>query len=157
MIPGAEFAHPSILIGAAGRHSASIENCLPVTCFLQRSRRYCGNNEVSNGSIPRRARSIASKLAPKPEDGDFTQDRRRFALWALLYALILVYASTALGPEGFNFVRTDPIGALRTLLSVSYEAHGSDQRPDWVANLLLLVPLGFLLSGTFTLGHGFRG
>ena len=108
--------------------------------------------------MPGRAKvnANANAWAALPNREDITPSRRRFALWALLYALILVYASTVLGPEGINFVGTDPIVALRMLLSISYQANGSDQRADWVANLLLLAPLGFLLAGAVLRGGPLR-
>ncbi len=70
-----------------------------------------------------------------------------FARWACLYALAVVYVSIVLGPIGMNFVPRDPATAWRMLLAAPYLAGGSDQRPDWVANLLMAVPLGFLATG----------
>ena len=73
--------------------------------------------------------------------------RGRFAVWAIAYALAIAYVSLVLGPTGFNFVPLDPDVAWRKLLATPYLITGSDQRPDWVANLLMLVPLGFVLTG----------
>jgi VanZ family protein len=73
--------------------------------------------------------------------------RRHYLRWAGLYALAVIYVSIALGPDGVNFVPRDPAVALRMLLATPYLATGSDQRPDWMANLLMLVPLGFLMTG----------
>jgi glycopeptide antibiotics resistance protein len=43
--------------------------------------------------------------------------------------------------------------AWRDLLAVRFVAHGSDQRPDWIANALLLAPLGYLAMASLQ----FRG
>jgi VanZ family protein len=75
--------------------------------------------------------------------------RRRFAVAALIYALAVIYASVVIGPTGFNFVPRDPDEAWRALLAIRFVANGSDQRADWMSNLTMLVPLGFLLTGVF--------
>lgn len=73
--------------------------------------------------------------------------RGRFAGWACAYAVAVVYVSVVLGPAGLHFVPADPAAAWRMLLATPYLASGSDQRPDWVANLLMLIPLGFVVTG----------
>ena len=73
--------------------------------------------------------------------------RSRFVAWALAYGLAIVYVSVVLGPGGVNFVPRDPEAAWHALMTTPYMATGSDQRPDWMANLLMLVPLGFLATG----------
>jgi VanZ family protein len=75
--------------------------------------------------------------------------RGRFAWWAIAYALAIAYVSLVLGPTGFNFVPLDPEVAWRKLLATPYLINGSDQRPDWAANLLMLIPLGFVITGAF--------
>jgi hypothetical protein len=75
--------------------------------------------------------------------------RARFVGWAFAYAAAIAYVSLVLGPRGFNFVPLDPVVAWRKLLATPYLATGSDQRADWVANLLMLVPLGFVVTGVF--------
>jgi VanZ family protein len=76
--------------------------------------------------------------------------RSRLGLAACLYALLIVYASTVIGPTGLNFVPMDPAEALTRLLAVHIVDNGSDQRADWVGNMMMLVPLGFLLAGAFS-------
>jgi VanZ family protein len=73
--------------------------------------------------------------------------RGRWARWACVYALAVIYVSVVLGPFGFNFVPRDPAVAWRILLATPYLANGSNQRPDWMANLMTLIPLGFLTTG----------
>jgi hypothetical protein len=65
----------------------------------------------------------------------------------MVYAAAVLYVSVVLGPTGFNFVPRDPGVAWRMLLATPYLANGSDQRPDWMANLVMLIPLGFLTTG----------
>jgi VanZ family protein len=76
--------------------------------------------------------------------------RSRYALAAILYALVMAYASTFVGRLGLHFVPLDPAEALNRLVNIPYVEHGSNQRSDWMGNLLLLVPLGFLTAGWFT-------
>ena len=76
--------------------------------------------------------------------------RLRCALWALLYALAIVYASTVVSPLGFHYVPLDPDVAWQRLLASTYDSFGPSQRPDWMANLLMLVPLGFLTAAGFS-------
>jgi VanZ family protein len=71
--------------------------------------------------------------------------------WAFVYALVIIYVSTVLGPVGFHFVPIDPALAWHKLLASSYLADSSDQRPDLIANFLMLVPLGWLTTGAFWL------
>jgi len=72
--------------------------------------------------------------------------RARFALWAALYALAITYSSV-LSVAGLRYVAMDFAAAWQRFLATSYMRNGSDQRADWVANLLMLVPLGFLVAG----------
>jgi hypothetical protein len=73
--------------------------------------------------------------------------RLRLAGWLLLYAAAVVYSSLVLGPLGFNYVPRDPAVAWHAFLATPYVENGSDQRPDWIANLLDLIPFGFLTAG----------
>jgi hypothetical protein len=78
---------------------------------------------------------------------------RRCAGWLLLYALFVVYASIVPSPLGFHFVPRDPQEVWRAFLATRFFDNGSDQRPDWIANLLMLVPLGLLATGAFGTGR----
>lgn len=80
--------------------------------------------------------------------------RRRFARWALIYGLLIVYASVIVGPLGFQFKPMSLGEAWSSFLTTGYRVHGSDQRADWVANLLMLIPFGFLMTGAFWPKHG---
>jgi VanZ family protein len=79
--------------------------------------------------------------------------RSHFGLAALLYALLIAYASTVIGPLGFNYVPIDPHEALSRLIHIPYVENGSDQRSDWMGNLAMLVPMGFLLTGFLSPRH----
>ena len=72
-------------------------------------------------------------------------DRPHWAALCLLYAVVMLYSSTIIGPSGVNFVYRQPADALHAFLNTAYVAHGSDQRADWIGNLLMLVPFGFLV------------
>lgn len=73
--------------------------------------------------------------------------RWRLASFCLIYAAVMLYSSTIIGPAGMNFVPRDPADAFLQFLNTPYVIHGSDQRADWIGNLLMLVPFGFLVTG----------
>jgi VanZ family protein len=75
-------------------------------------------------------------------------NRWRLAALCVLYAAVMLYSSTLVGPSGPNFVYRDPAVVFRAFLATRYVAHGSDQRADWVGNLLMLVPFGFIVTAT---------
>src|ERR1700761_7815295 len=64
----------------------------------------------------------------------------------------MVYMSLVLGPTGFHYVPMDAGDAWAKFLSVRFVPHGSNERPDWIANMLMPVPLAFLINSTFGLG-----
>ncbi len=72
--------------------------------------------------------------------------RWRLAALCAAYAVLILYSSTLIGPSGVNFVARNPIEAFRVFLTTPYVSHGSDQRADWIGNLLMLVPFGFLVA-----------
>lgn len=76
------------------------------------------------------------------------------AAWLLLYVLLVLYSSLVIGPVGFHFVPQDPAVVWDRFLATPFYDNGSDQRPDWIANLLLMVPFGLLCAGTFGAGRG---
>jgi VanZ family protein len=78
--------------------------------------------------------------------------RNHFILLAALYALGMVYLSLVLGPVGLHFV---PIGfgeAWRKFMQISFVEHPSRERADWVGNLMMAIPLGYLLNSVFNFG-----
>ena len=77
---------------------------------------------------------LADQSPPLPRRG-------RFIGWALAYALVIAYASIVVGPRGMHIVPLDPERAWQIFKATPYLVHGSDQRADWTANLLMLVPL----------------
>src|SRR5271165_7647795 len=79
---------------------------------------------------------------------------RRYAAWALLYAVLVVYSSVVVSPAGLHYVPLDPAAAWQKFLATPLLDNGSDQRPDWNANLLLTIPLGFLLTGSLASARG---
>ena len=83
------------------------------------------------------------------DQGAVGHHRGGFAGWVIVYALAIVYASLVVGPTGFHFVPLSPETAWHMFKATPYLLTGSDQRPDWMANLLMLVPLGWLATGAF--------
>lgn len=82
--------------------------------------------------------------------------RRYFVVWAWLYGLAVIYVSVVVGPLGFHFVPLDPADAWHKFLAVRYVPTNSDQRADWMANLLMLVPFGFLVGGSLWPASGLK-
>lgn len=69
------------------------------------------------------------------------------------YGVVMLYSSTVVGPGGLQFVFLDPAKAWQQFLAVRFVATGSDQRADWIGNLLMLVPFGFLTAGLLWPAH----
>jgi len=72
---------------------------------------------------------------------------RHYGWFGLGYAVLALYSSTVIGPTGLHFVSLDPVEAFHHFLGTRFVASGSDQRADWMGNLLMLVPFGFLVAG----------
>jgi glycopeptide antibiotics resistance protein len=72
----------------------------------------------------------------------------KFLPWLLLYALVVAYSSTIVGPAGMNYVPMESDAAWQAYLirAFTWVDTGSDQRADWMGNLSMLVPMGFLLT-----------
>jgi VanZ family protein len=80
---------------------------------------------------------------------NFTPPARKVSGWLCLgYVAVMLYSSTVVGPTGLNFVFQDPGKVLNQFLATRFVTHGSDQRADWIGNLLMLVPFGFLVAAT---------
>ena len=81
---------------------------------------------------------------------DHAPPTARFLPWVLLYALLIAYSSTVIGPTGLHYVPIDPAEAWHqfTTRAFTWVNNGSDQRADWMGNLSMYVPFGFLLTGT---------
>jgi hypothetical protein len=71
--------------------------------------------------------------------------RSIFVKAGLAYCLLLVYASTVIGPVGIHFVPIELHTAWRRLLASGYD--NGLVLADWNSNLLMLVPLGFISAG----------
>ena len=80
----------------------------------------------------------------------------RFLPWLLLLAAMIAYSSTVVGPMGIHYVPLDPDAAWREFQfrALTWIDNGSDQRADWMGNLCMLVPFGFLLTATLALRKG---
>jgi VanZ family protein len=104
--------------------------------------------------------------APGSRGTGFTSQRA--AAWLFLYAVLIAYSSLILGPLGFHFVPQDPGLAWQHLLAAPFDDLSAKQRPDLIANLLMMVPFGLLaaaslarfprlcrVAGALLLGFGF--
>jgi hypothetical protein len=76
---------------------------------------------------------------------------RDFAVLAVLYGLAIVYTSLVLGPEGHRYAPIGIAEAWRKFRAVGFIANGSDQRPDWIANMMMVIPLAYFVNGAFRL------
>ena len=80
---------------------------------------------------------------------DMLPSRFRCAVLAAIYALVLFYASVAIGPSMFQYRPADPWDQWLRLIGVflaGFVQNGSDQRADWMGNLVAVIPLGFLVA-----------
>ena len=103
---------------------------------------------MSVSSAQHRSQQAAPSRQPAGRFGPL-----RCAGLLLLYALVSIYSSLVLGPLGFHFVPRDPLSAWHGFLATPWFDNGSDQRPDWIANLLLMVPFGLLATGALGAGR----
>ncbi len=73
----------------------------------------------------------------------------RFRLWTILYVVLIAYASTVIGPAGMNFVPASvaDVGERFLAQATTWVDNGSDQRSDWMGNLLMMAVLGLLMAG----------
>jgi len=92
--------------------------------------------------------------ARRAEDGP---SRGLFAVVALLLTALLAYSSAMLAVRGSHFVWIPPEEALRRLLDVRWIEYGSDQRADWMANLIALVPIGYCWFAALVPRRGVAG
>lgn len=76
----------------------------------------------------------------------------QYLAWLLFYALLIVYASTVVGPSGLNFVPLDITEAWQDfkIRAFTWVIVGSDQRSDLMGNLIMFVPFGFLMAGSLS-------
>jgi VanZ family protein len=78
---------------------------------------------------------------------------RRFVMLAAFYGLAIVYSSLLLGPDGLHYVAISPIEAWHKFLAMTYMDNASDQRPDWIANMMMIIPFAFFLNGALLSGR----
>jgi len=80
--------------------------------------------------------------------------RGKLATLGVLYGLAILYSSLVLGPFGFHYVPITLSAAWQKFLEIRFIGEPVDQRPDTIANMLILIPLGFLAQAA--LGQGGR-
>lgn len=74
---------------------------------------------------------------------------RRMAIVAVIFTLIAIYGSLV----PLNFRALEWQHAVQQFCSIPFLQLSIDSRADWVANILLFVPLGYLWLGTVSLGR----
>ncbi len=89
--------------------------------------------------------------APRPPP-EFTLSRRHMAILAVLYGLAVVYSSLVLGPDGLHYVPISLGEAWQKFRALQFVDNASDQRADWIANAIMIVPLAYFLHGALTQG-----
>jgi glycopeptide antibiotics resistance protein len=82
--------------------------------------------------------------------------RRHLVAVVLVYALGVIYSSLVLGPIGLHFVAFSLGDVWQKILAIRFVPHASDQRPDWIANLTMMVPLGFLVMAVLCWRRGWN-
>lgn len=85
-----------------------------------------------------------------PDSAERPRRKPHFTRWLLIYALFVAYSSTVIGPGGLNFVPLAPADAWREFCAraLTWVNLPSDQRADWMGNLIMMVPFGFLVAGS---------
>ena len=78
--------------------------------------------------------------------------RNHFVAMAALYASAMIYSSLVLGPVGLHYVPLAFGEAWDRFISVRFVPHGSNERPDWIANMMLPIPLAFLINSAAGFG-----
>jgi VanZ family protein len=92
--------------------------------------------------------AIRRLYTPQPP-AEFRLTRGGFAALAVLYALIVAYSSLLLGPDGLHYVPISAAEAWQKFSGVRFIDNGSDQRADWIANMMMTIPLAYLVNGAF--------
>jgi glycopeptide antibiotics resistance protein len=87
-------------------------------------------------------------------EGQPSLRKTHIALLTGLYAVAVVYASLIIGPSGLHFVPMTLADGWAVFLKTGFVDHGSDQRADWISNMLMLIPFAYLLNSTLSFGKG---
>src|SRR5271155_4873805 len=74
---------------------------------------------------------------------------RHFAALAALYALAIAYSSLMLGPDGLHYVPIGAAEAWQKFRAIRFIDNASDQRSDWIANMMMAIPLAYFVNGAF--------
>jgi VanZ family protein len=77
----------------------------------------------------------------------FRLTQRHFVGLAIAYGLAVVYCSLLLGPDGPHYVPLGLIAAWEKFRLVQFADNASDQRPDWIANMIMTIPLAYFVRG----------
>ena len=78
--------------------------------------------------------------------------RNHYIALSALYALGVVYSSLMLGPIGLHYVPISFAEAWQRFTHIGFVSHASNQRADWVGNLMMAVPFTYLLNSAIHFG-----
>jgi VanZ family protein len=92
--------------------------------------------------------SIRRSYIPRPPAA-LRLSHRHFATLAVLYALAIVYSSLMLGPDGLHYVPISAAEAWQKFRAIRFIDNASDQRSDWIANMMMAIPLAYFVNGAF--------
>jgi glycopeptide antibiotics resistance protein len=93
-------------------------------------------------NLPRRSHT------PQPPAA-FRLSHRHFAVLAMLYGLAIIYSSLMLGPDGLHYVPIGAAEAWQKFRAIHFIDNASDQRSDWIANMMMAIPLAYFVNGAF--------
>jgi VanZ family protein len=79
----------------------------------------------------------------------FRLSHGHFAVLAVLYGLAIVYSSLMLGPDGLHYVPISAAEAWQKFRAVRFIDNASDQRSDWIANMMMAIPLAYFVNAAF--------
>jgi len=74
---------------------------------------------------------------------------RHFAVLAVLYGLAVTYSSLMLGPDGLHYVPISAADAWQKFRAIGFIDNESDQRSDWIANMMMAIPFAYFVNGAF--------
>lgn len=91
--------------------------------------------------------TVQNQIAVRQPPAPLRLSRGGFAALAVAYGLVVVYSSLFLGPDGLRFDPMSAAEAWRRFTATRLVANASDQRADWIANAILMIPFAYLVSG----------
>src|SRR5580692_1289399 len=99
---------------------------------------------------PREPYMTANRRTYTPQPpAAFRLSHRHFAVLAVLYGLAIIYSSLMLGPDGLHYVPISAADAWQKFRAIRFIDNASDQRSDWIANMMMTIPLAYFVNSAF--------